>query len=414
MQPSSKATQKRNHPSTLRKLPLAAAICFAISSAAFAQDAAVADEPEQATETTKAPAANKKAATLGTVTVSAQKREENLQKVPISIDAIGAVKLEALNISDFGAAMAILPAVSFDTGEGGSTTPYMRAVANGENGNHSGPQPSVGVYVDEQPITTIGGLLDIHLYDIDRVEALAGPQGTLFGASSQAGTIRIITKKPDASAFAAGYSFELNSISHGGNGHIAEGYLNAPISENAAIRVVAWDQQDAGYIDNVEGTRTYPGWDALSGGHGTINNSAVAGDDYNDVSTTRRPRGAEDQLWRKLDGHSGSDDPEADNQWQLRHGSGAGRPEDPEVVSREIRRPLHPVGAHGAGQDRQFRPDLRLHAPEPRSRKRVRLQRLRILVRRVLPRLLHQPGPAPITTASCSSTTTATTSIRRS
>ena len=286
MQPSSKATQKRNHPSTLRKLPLAAAICFAISSAAFAQDAAVADEPEQATQTAKAQPANKKAATLGTVTVSAQKREENLQKVPISIDAIGEVKLEALNISDFGAAMAILPAVSFDTGEGGSTTPYMRAVANGENGNHSGPQPSVGVYVDEQPITTIGGLLDIHLYDIDRVEALAGPQGTLFGASSQAGTIRIITKKPDPSAFAAGYSFELNSISHGGNGHIAEGYLNAPISENAAIRVVAWDQQDAGYIDNVEGTRTYPGWDDLSGGQGTINNSAVAEDDFNDVSTT--------------------------------------------------------------------------------------------------------------------------------
>ena len=140
--------------------------------------------------------------------------------------------------------------------------------------------------MDEQPITTIGGLLDIHMYDIDRVEALAGPQGTLFGASSQAGTIRIITKKPDPSAFAAGYSFELNSISHGGNGHVAEGFVNAPISDNAAIRVVAWDQQDAGYIDNVEGTRTYPGWDALSGGNGTINNSAVAGDDYNDVSTT--------------------------------------------------------------------------------------------------------------------------------
>ena len=76
---------------------------------------------------------------------------------------------------------------------------YMRGVASGGNNNHSGPQPSVGIYLDEQPITTIQGALDMHMYDIARVEALAGPQGTLYGASSQAGTIRIITNKPDPS-----------------------------------------------------------------------------------------------------------------------------------------------------------------------------------------------------------------------
>ena len=86
----------------------------------------------------------------------------------------------------------------------------MRGVASGENSNHSGPQPSVGVYFDEQPTTTIGGVLDIHLYDIDHVEALAGPQGTLYGASSQAGTLRIITRKPDKEAFSAGYAFGVN------------------------------------------------------------------------------------------------------------------------------------------------------------------------------------------------------------
>ena len=75
----------------------------------------------------------------------------------------------------------------------------MRGVASGNNGNHSGSLPSVGIYLDEQPITTIGGALDIHVYDIARVEALAGPQGTLYGASSEAGTIRIITNKPDPS-----------------------------------------------------------------------------------------------------------------------------------------------------------------------------------------------------------------------
>ena len=79
----------------------------------------------------------------------------------------------------------------------------MRGIVSGNDGNHSGPLPTVGVYLDEQPITTIGGTLDLHLYDIDRVEALSGPQGTLYGASSEAGTIRIITNKPDPSGFSA-------------------------------------------------------------------------------------------------------------------------------------------------------------------------------------------------------------------
>ncbi|MBP8098527.1 MAG: TonB-dependent receptor, partial [Arenimonas sp.] len=284
MQPSSKASPKRNRHSVLTKLPLAVAICLAISSPAFAQDQEA--ETKQEADAAKAPASSKKAATLGTVTVSAQKREENIQRVPISIQSLGSVQLEAMNVTDFSDAMKLLPALSFDVGEGGSTTPYIRGVASGENGNHSGPQPSVGVYVDEQPVTTIGGVLDVHMYDINRVEALAGPQGTLYGASSQSGTLRIITNQPDASAFSAGYALELNTVHEGGNGHIVEGYVNAPISPTAAIRVVVWDQQDAGYIDNVQGTRTYPGWDADSGGNGTIENSAVAGKDFNDVSTS--------------------------------------------------------------------------------------------------------------------------------
>ena len=88
----------------------------------------------------------------------------------------------------------------------------MRGVSSGDVGNHSGPLPSVGVYLDEQPITTIQGALDIHVYDIERVEALAGPQGTLYGASSEAGTVRIITNKPDLSGFKAGYSLEGNTV----------------------------------------------------------------------------------------------------------------------------------------------------------------------------------------------------------
>ena len=106
------------------------------------------------------------------------------------------------------------------------------------------------MYLDEQPITTIQGPLDIHIYDIARVEVLAGPQGTLYGASSQAGTMRIITNKPDPSGFEAGYGLEVNSVSHGGIGHVAEGFVNIPLSDTAAIRLVGWNQHDAGYIDN--------------------------------------------------------------------------------------------------------------------------------------------------------------------
>ncbi len=92
-----------------------------------------------------------------------------------------------------------LPSVSFQSAGPGFARVFMRGAAAGDNGNHSGPQPGVGQYLDEQPITTIQGALDIHMYDIARVEALAGPQGTLYGASSQSGTIRIITNKPDTS-----------------------------------------------------------------------------------------------------------------------------------------------------------------------------------------------------------------------
>jgi outer membrane receptor protein involved in Fe transport len=244
---------------------LATAIVFAIGSASWAQ----AQEGEQAP-------------VLDAVTVTAQKRSENLQKVPISIQVLGIEQLDELHVTDFEDIATQFPSVSFQRlGEVPSNFQvYMRGVASGGDGNHSGPLPSVGVYVDEQPVTTIRGAIDLHPYDIQRVEALAGPQGTLYGASSQAGTLRIITNKPDASAFAAGYGLELNSISDGGTGHVAEGFINLPMGDRAAIRLVGWDRDDAGFIDNEFGERTFP----TSGI--TMDNADLARDDYNFSSTT--------------------------------------------------------------------------------------------------------------------------------
>ena len=230
----------------LPRLPLAAAICIAITMPAFAQDAP------------PAPAAKPKVAVLQTVTVTAQKRTENLQKVPISIQVLGAEKIDELHISNFNDYVKYLPSVSYQSVGPGFSEIYMRGVASGGDGNHSGSRPSVGVYLDEQPVTTVTGPLDIHMYDIARVEVLSGPQGTLYGASAQAGALRIITNKPDPSGFAASYSAGVDSVAHGGIGNVVEGMVNIPISSSAAIRLVGWHEHDAGYIDNKPGTRTFP------------------------------------------------------------------------------------------------------------------------------------------------------------
>jgi iron complex outermembrane recepter protein len=194
---------------------------------------------------------------LEEVIVTAQKRTENLQDVPVSITALSSEDLEKLNVTKFSDYVNYLPSVAWQSSGPGFARVFMRGVSSGDNGNHSGPLPSVGVYLDEQPITTIQGALDVHIYDIERVEALAGPQGTLYGASSEAGTVRIITNKPDPSRFAAGYNLEGNTV-RGQGGYIVEGFVNAPISEKAAVRLVGYTEHDGGYIDNVPGTLTYP------------------------------------------------------------------------------------------------------------------------------------------------------------
>src|SRR5262249_61050304 len=141
------------------------------------------------------------------------------------------------------------PSLSYSASYGpGYNRPFIRGVASGENGNHSGSLPSVGTYLDEQPITTITGNLDLHLYDVARVEVLAGPQGTLYGASSESGTVRIITNKPDPSAFSGGWDAEANSILDHSRGGGFEGFLNLPVTPNTALRLLGSVEHDGGYI----------------------------------------------------------------------------------------------------------------------------------------------------------------------
>jgi outer membrane receptor protein involved in Fe transport len=221
------------------------------------------------------------------VLVTAQKRSENMQDVPISIQTLNTKTIEQLNINDFADFAKMLPAVSTSPSLAGVgfTNVYFRGVTTGGDGQATLSQPSVGQYLDEMPITTVQGNLDIHMYDIARVEALAGPQGTLYGASSQAGTIRVITNKPDPGEFSASYTLEGNQVDGDDMGYSGEGYVNIPLSDKAAVRIVGWKRKDAGYIDNVLRSRTYPGDQSTEDDDITVDNSKFAKDNYNTVDT---------------------------------------------------------------------------------------------------------------------------------
>lgn len=217
---------------------------------------------------------------LSEVIVTATKRAENLQKIPMSIQAIDTKTLNQLNITNFNDYVKFIPSLQTNTGGPPNTSIiYMRGISDGGNGNHSGPQPSVGTYLDELPVTTIGGTLDIHIYDIARIEVLPGPQGTLYGASSEAGTLRIITNKPSTAGFSGGLDVQGNVVDHGSEGYVLDGFVNIPITSFAAIRLVAFDEHDAGYIDNVLGQRYFPTPNSI------INNAAFVKKDFNPVDT---------------------------------------------------------------------------------------------------------------------------------
>ncbi len=217
---------------------------------------------------------------LEEVIVTAQKRVSNLQDTPISIQVLGNERISDLNIKGFDDYIQFLPTVSFQSSRPGSSQVYMRGISSGGDGNHSGSMPSVGVYLDEQPITTINEVLDIHAYDLARIEVLAGPQGTLFGASSQSGTLRIITNKPVIGEFQAGYDLAVNTVEDGDEGYTAEGFINLPMGDKSALRLVGWYDKAGGYIDNVASEITF----AASGI--TINNERHVENNFNDVTTS--------------------------------------------------------------------------------------------------------------------------------
>jgi len=276
---------------------LLATTMLCVPARAFAQDPQPADSqapdaalPAPPPQATRAPADDGEV-----IVVTATKRAENLQDVPVAITAITTQTLEDLQVNQFEDYARLVPSLSFKSGGGGGSADgpgtnnvYFRGVASGENANHSASLPSVGTYLDEQPITTITGALDVHIFDIARVEALAGPQGTLYGASSQAGTVRIITNKPDLSGIYGAINLEANKVAHGDWGYSGEGFVNVPVSSNVAARLVAWYRRDGGWIDNVRGQYEMTEFAPFGGPTGNtlvLDNEEFAEDNYNDSRT---------------------------------------------------------------------------------------------------------------------------------
>jgi outer membrane receptor protein involved in Fe transport len=149
------------------------------------------------------------------------------------------------------------------------------------------PVPNVALYLDEQPVSSGGRNLDLYTADIARVEVLPGPQGTLFGASSQAGTIRLITNKPVYNEFQAGFDASYSTTSHGDDSNSVDVYINIPIiDDKLAFRGVFYNAVEGGYIDNVFGENSYkPGDVGFPDGaiSTVVNNLAFVEEDFNDA-----------------------------------------------------------------------------------------------------------------------------------
>ena len=219
---------------------------------------------------------------LETIVVTATRRAENLQNVSESISAFDTAAIEMRGMRQMDDYAKFIPGLSLGVREPGGTTIVFRGVA--ASGLQFGAVSSSALYLDEQPITQSGRNPDPRLIDIERLEALRGPQGTLYGASSQSGTLRVITNKPDPTGFEGWVDGQVTNIDDGATGYDVSGMINVPlIDDRLALRIVGFTAEDAGFIDNVLSDSPLG---QLSPGDGTFDNSDQVDEDVNSITTT--------------------------------------------------------------------------------------------------------------------------------
>ena len=196
-------------------------------------------------------------ATIEEVVVTSRKKAEGLQDVPLSVNALTEESLEQKGINVFEDYLMQLPGVTAGGSGPGQSTIYIRGLAsttpNLTVAGVAGLTPNVSFYLDEQPLAQPGRNLDVYAADISRVEVLSGPQGTLFGASSQAGVVRMITNKPVIGESSSSLEVESRFMPEGDMGSKVEFVTNVPMNEETALRFVAYRDRRGGYIDQIAG-----------------------------------------------------------------------------------------------------------------------------------------------------------------
>ena len=196
--------------------------------------------------------------TVEEIVVTARKKSESLQDVPLSVSALRESDLEEKGVNVFEDYLLQLPGVTAGGSGPGQSTIYIRGLAsttpNLTTAGVAGLAPNVSFYLDEQPLAQPGRNLDVYAADMARIEVLSGPQGTLFGASSQAGVVRMITNKPVMGESLSSIEVESRFTSGGDEGSKLEYMTNVPLGERSALRFVAYRDRRGGYIDQVAGT----------------------------------------------------------------------------------------------------------------------------------------------------------------
>lgn len=198
------------------------------------------------------------AAELEEIVVTATKRAEPMQDIPVSIQALPERALRELGIANFGDYSQYLPNLVYSGRGPGQAEMYIRGAASEQSSltvsSVQGSAPAVALYQDEQPVSFGGRNLDIYSTDLERIEILPGPQGTLFGSSSQSGTVRLITSKPDFAAVYGGADAKMSWTQDGEPSNAVEVFLNLPFGNRFAMRMAAFNDQAGGWIDNEQGS----------------------------------------------------------------------------------------------------------------------------------------------------------------
>ncbi len=221
---------------TLRKFMIASGVALALCHSATSPAQSAAAPEDQ----------------LGEIVVTAQKRAERIQDIPISVSAVSGDELERQGAADFKDVLLTIPGVSYSGNEPGQSRYSIRGVSTAAS------SPTVGIYLNDISLITIdtnfAGAADPILVDMERIEVLKGPQGTLYGGSAMGGAIKYVTREPQMNTFGVTAEAGTGHVDHGGESYDFESFLNIPlIDDRLALRIGGAYRYDAGYVNNAPG-----------------------------------------------------------------------------------------------------------------------------------------------------------------